>query len=222
MIINYLQLCRNPFVIKINMKDLKIITYIFGISFLLSCSSTQITSSWREPNKEISLQKLSKVLVVALFKDETSRRKAEDQMVGYLNGKGIASYDYLDKKTSEKNEDAIREKIKNDGFDGAVTMRLVDVEKDNFAPNNFSAYPNYYRSFGGYYFRNWPYYSNPGYFETTKTYTVETNVYSIKEDKIIWTGLTKTTNPTGVKKMTEEIAKVVFDEMVKEGFIAAM
>jgi hypothetical protein len=203
------------------MKNLIRITYIFGILFILSCSSTKITSSWREPNKEISLKKLNKVLVVALFQNETSRRKAEDQMVGYFYGKGVASYDYLDKNISEKNENAIQEKIKNDGFDGAVTMRLLDVDKEDvYSRSNISMYPLYYNTFSSYYYRNWGYYSSPGYYATTKTYTVETNVFSIKEDKIIWTGITKTTDPSGVDKMTEEIGKAVFNEMVKEGFIS--
>ena len=51
------------------------------------------------------------------------------------------------------------------------------------------------------------------------TILVETNVYSIKMDKIIWSGLTETTDPNGVKNMTEEVAKVVYKKMVKEGFI---
>ena len=186
-----------------------------------SCSSTKITSTWREPNKEISLNKLNKVLVVALFQNETSRRKAEDQMVSYFYGKGVASYNYLDKNISTKNENAIREKIKDDGFDGAVTMRLLDVDKEDvYSRGNISMYPSYYRNFSGYYFRNWGYFSDPGYYSTTKTYTVETNVFSIKEDKIIWSGITKTTDPSGVTKMTDEIGKVVFNEMVKEGFIS--
>jgi hypothetical protein len=198
-----------------------IITSIFAILNILGCSSTKITSTWREPNKEVSLKKLNKVLVVALFKDETSRRKAEDQMVGYFYGKGVASYDYLDKNISAKNEEAIREKIKNDGFDGAVTMRLLDVDKEEtYSRGNISRYPAYYNNFSSYYFRNWGYYSNPGYYMTTKTYTVETNVFSIKEDKIIWTGITKTTDPSGVEKMTDEIGKAVFNEMVEEGFIS--
>jgi hypothetical protein len=203
------------------MKNVIFITYIVGILTISSCSSTKITSTWREPNKEISIQKLNKVLVVALFKDETSCRKAEDQMVGYLYGKGVASYDYLDKKFSQQNEDAIREKIKKDGFDGAVTMRLLDVDKEEkYARGNISMYPAYYNTFSSYYFRNWGYYSNPGYYLTTKTYIVETNVFSIKEDKIIWTGITKTIDPSGVVKMTEEISKAVFNEMVKQGFIS--
>jgi hypothetical protein len=203
------------------MKNLFIIAYLFGILTISSCSSTKIISTWREPNKEISLQKLNKVLVVALFQDETTRRKVEDQMVGYFYGKGVASYDYLDKSISEKNEDAIREKIKNDGFDGALTMRLLDVEKEEvYSRGNISRYPNYYNTFSSYYYRNWGYYANPGYYSTTKIYTVETNVFSIKEDKIIWTGITKTTDPSGVVKMTEEIGKAVFNEMVKQGFIS--
>jgi hypothetical protein len=202
------------------MKNFILFTSFIGILTISSCSSTKITSSWREPNKQVSLNKLNKVLVVALFKDETSRRKAEDQMVGYFYGKGVASYDYLDKNISEKNEDAIREKIKNDGFDGAVTMRLLDVDKEDvYSRRNISMYPAYYNTFSSYYFRNWGYYSNPGYYSSTKTYTVETNVFSIKEDKIIWTGITKTTDPSGVVKMTEEISKVVFNKMVKEGFV---
>jgi hypothetical protein len=185
------------------------------------CNSTRIASSWKEPNKQVTVEKLNKVLVVALFKTETTRRRAEDEMAGYLNGKGVVSYNYLDAATSNSNEEGIRSKIKADGFDGAVTMRLVDVDKEKtYNPGNLTRYPNYYRSFSSYYFRNWSYYQEPGYYSTTKTFTVETNVFSIKEEKIIWTSLTKTTNPEGVAKMTGEIAGVVYKQMVKEGFIS--
>lgn len=193
---------------------------LLAVIITISCTSTRITSSWREPDKTVAVDKLSKVLVVALFKDETSRHKAEDQMAGYLNGKGVVSYSYLDSKFDKKNEDALREKIRKDGFDGVVTMRLVDVDKEKlYMPGNTSLYPAYYRNFSGYYYRSWSYYSTPGYYATSKTYTIETNVYSVKEDKIIWSGLTETTDPDGVKKMTEEVAEVVYKKMLKEGFI---
>ena len=114
----------------------------------------------------------------------------------------------------------MHEMIKKDGFDGAVTMRLVDVEKEKiYNPGQISSYPVYYRSFSGYYYSWLNYSRTPGYYTTTKIYTVETNVYSIKMDKIIWSGLTETTDPNGVKNMTEEVAKVVYKKMVKEGFV---
>jgi hypothetical protein len=202
------------------MKKNNIQAFILLAFIASSCTSTIITSSWREPDKSISVSALHKVLLVALFKDETSRHRAEDQMAGYFNGKGVVSYSYLNNNVNPKNEDALREKIKNDGFDGAVTMRLVDVDKEKtYNPGNTTLYPSYFRNFSGYYYRSYSYVSTPGYYSTTKTYTIETNVYSIKEDRIIWSALTKTTDPEGVQKMTEEVVQLVYDKMVKEGFI---
>ena len=202
------------------MKKLIIPFLIMIICIICSCSSTRITSSWREPDKTVVVGKLNKVLIVALFKDEVSRHRAEDQMAKYLSGKGIVSYNYLDAHFNKSNEELLREKIKADGFDGAVTMRLIDVEKEKiYVPGNRAYYPEYFRNFSGYYYRSWSIYSSPGYYSTTKIYNIETNVYSIKEDKIIWSGLTKTTDPDGVAKMTEEVAHIVYRKMVSEGFI---
>lgn len=198
------------------MKKLLLLT----VFIIISCKSTHIVSSWQEPNKEIKIQNLNKILVVALFKTETSSRKAEDQMVDYLGGKGIQSYNYFKSNFNKENEQAIRTKIKKDGFDGAVTMRLIDVDNEKvYTPAETNFYPEYYRSFSGYFYNRWNYSLTPGYFTTTKTFTVETNVYSINDDKIIWTALTETTNPDGLQNMTNDIAKVVYNQMVKDNFV---
>ena len=203
------------------MKRFILPTLIICTLISASCSSTRITSSWSEPDKTVTISKVNKVLVVALFKNETSRRKAEDQMAGYLNGKGVVSYNYLDNNFDKQNELALMEKIKADGFDAAVTMRLVDVDKEKtYTPGYTSVYPANSMNFSRYYFRSWSYYSTPGYYSTTKTYTIETKVFSIKEDKIIWSGLTETTNPDGVERLTEEVTSVVYKKMLKEGFIS--
>jgi hypothetical protein len=199
------------------MKKLMLSLSMLCLMILSSCGSTQLASSWREPNKQVTINQLSKVLVVALFNTETSRRKAEDQMVTYLNGKGVVSYDYLNDKFNKKNETAIREKIREDGFDGAITMRLVDVEQERVYVQNTPRSSPYYYDFSFYYFRN---YANSGYYTTTKTYTAEVKVFSIKENKIIWTGVTKTTDPEGVDKLLSEVTKVVYKKMVNEGFVS--
>lgn len=200
---------------------MKYIAVAFCVIIFVSCTSTRIVSSWKEPDKQVSLDTLNKVLVVALFNNETNSHRAEDQMAAYLQGKGIVSYNYLGSNVNKKDEDAIRQKIKADGFDGAVTMRLVDVDREKtYVPGNSYPFSPYSRTFSGFYYRNWPNYLDGGYYANTKTYTIETNVYSLKENKIIWTGLTKTTNPGGVDKMTGEVAKVLYKKMVKEGFVA--
>ncbi len=202
------------------MKKLTLFVCLTATMMMVACTATKITSSWREPNKMVTISQLNKVLVLALFNNETNRHKAEDQMAGYLKGKGVVSYNYFTDKFNRKNEDAIRDAIAAAGFDGAVTMRLIDVEKEKiYLPSNQPLYPAYSRNFPAYYYRNYGYYQQENYYRTTRIYTVETNVYSIKENKIIWTAMTETTDPDGVNKLTGEIAKVVYKQMVKEGFL---
>ena len=190
------------------------------IFLLFSCTSTKIISTWSEPNKKIKINTLKKVLVMARFKTETSNRKAEDNMVKYLNGSGIQSYNYLKLNFNKENIDAIRSKIKKDNFDGIVTMRLIDVDQEQIAQRDISnRYPNNYRDFNNFFYESQMSYENPNYYVTTKTYTIETNVYSINENKIIWTALTETTDPDGVEKMTADISKIVYNQMVKDSFV---
>lgn len=188
------------------------------ILLLFACTSTKIVSSWQEPNKIIHSNNLKKVLVVALFNNNKSSQKVEDQMVAYLGEKGVQSYSYFQPCYNKNDESVIRTKIENDGFDGAVSLRLLDVDKEKIYTNrDIDFLPDYYLTFSGYYYKSW--YNEPGYYIENKTYTIETNVYSLKTNKIIWTGITKTTNPDGLKKMTNQIAKVIYKQMLKEGFV---
>lgn len=203
------------------MKHNNITIILFILLLSAACTSTKITSSWHEPNKKISINNLHKVLVVAMFKTVAISRTAEDQMVTYLKGKGVVSYNYLNENFDKKNEEAIRNRIKADSFDGAITMRLIDVKKDRvYIPGRINTYPGYYKNFSSYYYRNWNNYATSGYFATTKIFTIEVNIYSIKEDKIIWTATTQTTNPDGVEKLTIDVANVVYKKMIREGFLS--
>lgn len=202
------------------MIKLTLIKFFVLLFFVSSCASTKIVESWKAPDKQITIDKLEKVLVVAMFKDETSNRKAEDQMVKFLKGKGIPSYNYLNKNFDKTKVEVIQNKIKKDGFDGAVTMRLIDVDKETiYQRNGIYRFPNNYRDFSNYYYDSSILYNNPDNYITTKKYIIETNIYSITENKIIWSALTETTDPKGVNKMTEEVTLVVYKQMIKDGLI---
>ena len=188
--------------------------------FLISCTSTKIVSSWRQSDKHVHIDELNKVLVIALIENETNRYKAEHQIVKYLDGKGFVSHEYLDDSFNKKNETEIMNKIRNDGFDGIVLMRLIDVDKERvYVPSETNYYPNDFQNFGGYYLTQHYRYKTSGYYMTTKTYILETVIFSLKDNKIIWSGITETFEPEGIKKMTNEISKVIYKQMVEEKFI---
>lgn len=199
----------------------RIITSALLALLLCACGTgAHIEKSWRDPDVNVNIAALNKVLVVALLKDEASRRTVEDKLVTYLNGKGVPSYSFLTKNIKNEDEESIRNQVQNGGFDGVVIMRLADVDKDvTWVPGN---YPPYYGFYWRYYWRAWNSFYDPGYYRTTKTYTVETNVYSLKSDKLVWSGLTTSVDPANVDKLMNASAKAVYKEMKKQGFLTGV
>src|ERR1700712_2233972 len=193
----------------------KVIQLFVTVIFFASCSnSARIEKTWRDPEVTVDMSKLNKVLVVALLKNETNRRVAEDQLVAMLKGKGVASYTYLDVGKPNEDENKIKQKMENDGFDGAIVMRLADVDKDvKYVPGSFNNFPVYYGRFWGYYRNSWANNYQPGYYENTKKYTVETNIYSLKRDKLVWSGLTSTVDPENAEKLMHAVSSAVFKQM---------
>ena len=181
---------------------------------LVSCGpSTKIVKSWQEPGATATPSPSNKVLVVALVKDETSRRVIEDQLVKRLNNNAVASYTIAPNAT----EEVLNQKITEGKFTHVLLMRLADVEKEtSYVPGTTTGF---YGGYGRYYGYGAGMYSTPGYYTTDKNYFVETTVYTINPDKLVWTGTTKTVNPSKMEKTVNEIADVVAAKMKKDGFL---
>lgn len=192
--------------------------------FLFACGTTaRIESTWKDPDTKIDFDKLNKVLVVAHFKNETDRRNTEDKMITYLGGKGVVSYPFLTKEVKPEDREMVKQKLKEEGYDGVVIMRLLDVDKEvKYVHGTMATFPPYYRGFFGYYYYSYNHFYDPGYYLTTKTYTVEINIYSLKQDKLIYSALTTTANPENVDKLTNAVTKSVYNKIKKEGFITGL
>jgi hypothetical protein len=179
--------------------------------------TTQIVQSWRDPQVVVDTSDIHKFVVAALLKNETIRRSSEDQMAALYPGKAVQSYVIFGTAELKESEEFYSQKLKSEGYDGVVVMRLVKVDKDTrYVPGS---YPAYYGTWRGYYGYAWPNYYDPGYYTTDKTFFVEVNVYSLKRDKLIWSGITSTINPTSGDQLFTGVVKTVNQKMKQEGFI---
>ncbi|MEX1131893.1 MAG: hypothetical protein WEC15_01600 [Flavobacteriales bacterium] len=188
-------------------------------SLFISCGgSTRLVTSWRDPAVSVEEGSLNKIMFIALLKDEGTRRAAEDLLASKAQSTGVASYRYLANNIEAVNDPGMHEQMLKDGFDGIVIMRLVDLSKEQtYVPG--SAYPSYYGSPYGYYGYAAPMYYDPGYVRTDVTYTVETNFYDTKQNKLVWTGTTSTVNPADFSTSINEIMDAIHYKMVREGFL---
>jgi hypothetical protein len=191
---------------------------VASLAFFTGCTpSTEIVNSWRDPNTVLSSANLNKFVVAALLKNQAVRRQVEDQMASLVPGKAVQSYKELGSGELKENDSACNQRLKTAGFDGFVVMSLVNVDQvSRYVPGNA---PMYYASWRGNWSMSWRGFYDPGYYTTDKTYNVEINVYSLKSNKLIWSGNTNSVNPDGKTELFASVSKTVYNKMKTEGFL---
>lgn len=192
------------------MKQFFIVLTVF---FWVGCSSTTMQSSWKALGATYTKEQFKKVMVVALFKDETTRRIAEDKIAA-KNPTFRASYMVLGKNQQNMDEATFKAIVAKEAYDAVLTLHLVDVQSStSYVPGTYQGgyYGWYGMNYGGFY--------QQGYYTENKNYIVETNVFSVSQDKLLWSGITSTLNPTDLNRTIDEIWDAVISRMKREKFI---
>lgn len=200
---------------------------IAGLSVLLiilaACSSTKLISSWKAD--EVSNQKFDKVLVIGLMgnKDRSLRENMEKIIAQQLQSKGInagsAFAEYGPKTFEGSDEPSALKKIKSKGYDGAITIALLDKSKEkNYNPGTMGIYPNRYR-FWGYYRNMYGRIYEPGYYTVTNKFMLEASVYDLNADKLIYSAQTRSVDPASPQSLATEFSDKIFEDMNVKGVI---
>jgi hypothetical protein len=206
----------------------KYLFLLIAVLALSSCgSNTSIVNSWRDPKVTVAQENFKKVLVVALLKDEASRRITENRIAA-SNPIFKTSYEYLNETVKDLTKEQKLKILQDENFDGVITLRLVSTEKETtYVPGTYTGmyyggFDGMYTGMYGYGFGNWygmysPNFYDPGYYQESTSYMVETNVFSLKENKLIWTGTTKSDYVTDLGQTVDAIMQTVVQEMRKDG-----
>jgi hypothetical protein len=188
---------------------------------LTACATTSFTSSWKAPDAQpIGSLAGQKVIAVAVTKNQAMRRSAEDTLAGVLSARGaqgVPSYSIIGDDVDEAKAKAAIEKS---GAAAVVVMRPVAKEKELSATSTMYMGPSYGGYWGGYYGYGWGGAWGGGVDIRTDTIVVvETLVYSLKQNKLIWAGQSKTTNPSKLDAFVKEVAAGAGKEMKKAGLL---
>lgn len=185
-------------------------------------SVTKMVTSWKDPTATISSSQIKKILFIALVKDDPYSNMMENQLVDMAKGKGIAAHTFIkDHGITENDKAAFEQKIKSDSVDLIVIMRLKDTkEEPRYVPGTQTyggGYPGIGAGYWGYYNYVGAMYHSPGFYTSDKHFLVETNVYSVAQSKLLWSGITDSVNPS--YRTTTTIATAAVESMKKEGFL---
>ena len=106
------------------------------------------------------------------------------------------------------------------GASAAVVMRLVCEDKTlNAAPAMYYGGPNYSTFYGGYWGYGWGGMYDPGYVKMDRILHVETLVYSLPLDTLLWAGVSTTTNPKEAQAFVSQLIERAVKEMKKQRLV---
>ncbi|HEV8017207.1 MAG TPA: hypothetical protein VGP32_01455 [Steroidobacteraceae bacterium] len=184
-------------------------------------TSTTFTSTWKAPDAQAVSPVGKTVAAVFVSPNESRRRSAEDTLAADITARGargIAAYTVLPDERSYSGDKALAA-LKQAGANGAVIMRVVGRDQRITYTPGYAA-PGPYRGFGPYWGYGWGTVYEPGYLQSDTLVSVETLVYSLANDKLLWASTSRTTNPQDLDRLVNEVADVTAKEMVKQGVLA--
>ncbi|HEX5854074.1 MAG TPA: hypothetical protein VFZ57_00525 [Thermoanaerobaculia bacterium] len=188
----------------------------------LACSTTTFDSTWRSPEAKPLQLEGQKVVGLFLAKSPARRRRAEDAMAREISARGargVPAYTALS-DDDVKDQEAARAKLESLGFGGVVVMRVVGRETQyNYEPGVVWSRPYYRHFWGGYWRWGWDTVYEPAYLQVDKVVKVETLVYSLVQDQLVWAGVSRTVDPEHIEDFISELAQAVTNQMQKDGLL---
>jgi hypothetical protein len=198
-----------------------VLLLISAAFFLSSCTTTTVmTDVWKDKNYQGRPQK---IMVIMVAKSPDMRDLFENRFVGELNSLGnntfqshrSISFDQL------RDKELVKSKIKSSGADTVLISRLLDTKTiESFRPGLVTVVPFIVPD---YYYNWWGYYNvafiDYGYTGDVRVAYIETNLYDVKTEKLIWSGHSKTERTEGEQQLITAFVKLMIKKMESAGLI---
>jgi len=193
--------------VKTTMKGLFATVGLAAAALTMGCATTEMTNTWTDPSAKGAA--MSRIAVIAMTKDPGLRRMAEDSAAAQLAGaQATPSYQVLG-DADLKDREGVKAKLKAAGYNGVLVMRLAGVSEQVTAVGPYDTFDGYYDYAGGAVYA-------PGYLETDTVVRVISNLYSLPDNKLVWSGTSKTFDPTSASQFMGDVSKAVAKSLQKD------
>jgi hypothetical protein len=186
-----------------------------GSLLLAGCGqTTKLTTTWGTPAGGAA--QVHHVVAVFASKDPLVRHTIEDRIVRQIPN-SVPSYTFIENAESVDRE-ALRRLMHEKGFDGVLVMRVADIDRQITYVPGATTWPG---DFYGYWGNAWTYPYDPTYFYGDGVYgdyviIIETALYSVSTDKLLWAGRSRTSDPSSIRKVADQVSTRAVDDMRKQ------
>jgi hypothetical protein len=185
-----------------------------AVLLLAGCAASTVTTRWRDPT--VKTLQFDRIAAVAISTDGPQRRLAEGEMARQMGPKAVAATQIVG-DTERGDPERVREALARAGVDGAVTMRLLNFDTD--LTMNRDPVPTQYMQLWDYYGFGWAAVTEPAYLGANTFVQVEINIYSVKDGKLLWSGVSRSERPQLVETLVKDVAPSVASTLRREGLL---
>lgn len=186
-----------------------------AILVLAACAATAtVSTKFRDP--DAGTLSFNKIAAVGISTNGPQRRLAEAEMARQIGPKAVPASQVLPDNLSQDPK-ALRDVLARDGFDGAITMRLLDFQTDLAMQRD--PVPTQYMQMWDYYSWTWAAVTEPAYLAAETFVNVEVNIYDVKSGKLLWSGVTHSERPQLVETLIKDVAPKVRQTLQREGLL---
>ena len=196
------------------------VTYICCCVLLIaSCAGTELTQTQVDP--AFKGKPVSNILVIAVTNQKDTRRIFEQKFVAQLEAAGIkafASMEAIPMPSDLKiDKQAILDAVGQFGNDAVIVTHMVGKEEKNVYTRSSYEGLGFYNNYG----RIYNYAHDPGHSTSKTNVRLETNLYDVKTEKLIWSGQSKSWDIDTRNQVIDEVIQVVIRDLQKNKIIAS-
>jgi hypothetical protein len=193
------------------------VIYFFG------CSPTINMRTWS--STEDYDKQFKKLLVMGLVNNVNLRNDVENEVVHAARKAELLSVNGMSLFPPElgkpfEDTERVKSRLREGGFDGIITVTLIDIQSERYIPPNSQYRPLvYYDRFRNYYYQTYELVYKQGYYAGSTRYFIETNLYELAQGKLVWSGRSASFEPLELENNLPKYASTLFDEFKREGII---
>jgi len=197
-----------------------VLTLAVVLALDLSAAGPKFTSTWKAPDVAGTTFAGQKVATLVMSANLSLRYSAEEQLAKQLEARGvngIAAYRLIPREEMT-NADAVRPWFERAGVQGVVTLRPISNDsKTVYTPTVWvqSSYTNWWEYYG----YGWSTVYTSGKTQQETTLVVETLVHSVTQNKLLWAGVSTTTNRDRLDIFIRQLVDEAIKEMKKQGIV---
>ena len=200
------------------MKRFAIMLPVIVMTVVAVSAAPDFKSVWKSPEAAKVSFAGKKVAALVITEDDSLRVAGEESLVTELTGRGIqavATYRMAPKEVLRSAESA-RGWFEKANVEGVVALRPVSSEKRISYNDSLWLSPSY-NTFWGYYGYSYSSVVVIGGVDRDTVVTVESLIFSVPLNKLLWAGVSETRNPKTLQKFVEDLVKESVKQLQKQG-----